>query len=83
MPKTEAAPTLCLLPHDMPAGPCCAHAVQFKDHMKKSEAQSEFAKNKTLAEQRRFLPVYGVREEMMPVGAGVVLHGYCAAIALY
>ena len=31
---------------------------------------SDFAKNKTIAEQRRFLPVYGVREEMLQVGAG-------------
>ena len=38
---------------------------QFRTHLKKSEAASEFAKNKTLAEQRRFLPVYGVREELL------------------
>jgi hypothetical protein len=42
--------------------------LQFKDHLKKAEAVSEFAKNKTIAEQRRFLPVYGVREEMLQVG---------------
>lgn len=41
--------------------------LQFKDHLKKSEAVSEFAKNKTIAEQRRFLPVYGVREELLQV----------------
>ena len=41
---------------------------QFKDHLKKAEAVSEFAKSKTIAEQRRFLPVYGVREEMLQVG---------------
>lgn len=40
---------------------------QFKDHLKKAEAVSEFAKSKTIAEQRRFLPVYGVREEMLQV----------------
>jgi pre-mRNA-splicing factor ATP-dependent RNA helicase DHX38/PRP16 len=40
---------------------------QFKAHMKKSEAVSDFAKNKTLAEQRKFLPVYSVRDEMMQV----------------
>ena len=38
---------------------------QFKAHMKKSEAVSEFAKTKTIAEQRKFLPVYTVRDEMM------------------
>ncbi len=40
---------------------------QFKAHMKKSEAASDFAKSKTLAEQRKYLPVYSVREEMMQV----------------
>ena len=43
---------------------------QFKDHLKKAEAVSEFAKSKSIAEQRRFLPVYSVREEMMQVGRG-------------
>ena len=47
------------------APPPCA--PQFKDHLKKTEAVSEFAMNKSLAEQRRFLPVYGVREEMLQV----------------
>ena len=41
--------------------------LQFKDHLKKSEAVSEFAKSKTIAEQRRFLPVYSVREELLQV----------------
>jgi pre-mRNA-splicing factor ATP-dependent RNA helicase DHX38/PRP16 len=40
---------------------------QFRTHMKKSVAASEFARTKTMAEQRRFLPVYGVREEMLQV----------------
>ncbi len=40
---------------------------QFKAHMKKSEAVSDFAKSKTLAEQRKYLPVYSVRDEMMQV----------------
>ena len=42
--------------------------AQFKSHLnKKSEAVSEFSKTKTIAEQRRFLPVYSVREELMQV----------------
>lgn len=49
--------------------PLCP-APQFKDHLKKAEAISEFAKNKSIAEQRRFLPVYSVREEMLQVGGG-------------
>ncbi|KAL4449004.1 hypothetical protein ABPG77_007721 [Micractinium sp. CCAP 211/92] len=42
-------------------------ASKFKDHLKKAEAISEFAKSKSIAEQRRFLPVYTVREEMLQV----------------
>lgn len=47
-------------------------SLQFKDHLKKAEAVSEFAKTKTIAEQRRFLPVYGVREELLQVGWGAL-----------
>ena len=49
---------------------CCFFILpspQFKDHLKKAEAVSEFAKTKTIAEQRRFLPVYQVREELLQV----------------
>ncbi len=31
------------------------------------QAQSEFAKNNTIAQQRRSLPVYSVREELLQV----------------
>ena len=55
----------------------CLMALQFKDHLKKNEAISEFAKNKTIAEQRRFLPVYGVREEMLQVGTPAVPGSGC------
>jgi pre-mRNA-splicing factor ATP-dependent RNA helicase DHX38/PRP16 len=34
---------------------------------KKSEAVSEFAKSKTLKEQREYLPVFSVRDELMTV----------------
>lgn len=40
-------------------------ASQFHTHLKKSEAASEFSRTKTMAEQRRFLPVYQVRSEML------------------
>ncbi|KAK9803444.1 hypothetical protein WJX73_001656 [Symbiochloris irregularis] len=40
---------------------------QFKNHLKKNEAQSEFAKSKTLKQQRRFLPVYESRDELLHV----------------
>ena len=36
---------------------------QYGEHMRKpNEAVSEFARTKTLAEQRAFLPIYGVRQ---------------------
>ena len=46
--------------------------VDYKDgfakHMEgKSAAVSEFAKTKSIEEQRRFLPVYGVRDDLMDV----------------
>mmetsp|Transcript_1864 Transcript_1864/g.6911 ORF Transcript_1864/g.6911 Transcript_1864/m.6911 type:complete len:1245 (-) Transcript_1864:2603-6337(-) len=42
---------------------------KFAEHMKdgKSSAQSEFAKTKTMKQQREFLPVYGCREDLMHV----------------
>jgi len=42
--------------------------AKFGDHMKqKTVAQSAFAKDKTMKEQREFLPVYGCREDLMHV----------------
>ena len=43
--------------------------AKFAEHMKgsKASAQSEFAKTKTIKEQREFLPVYGCREDLMHV----------------
>jgi pre-mRNA-splicing factor ATP-dependent RNA helicase DHX38/PRP16 len=40
---------------------------QFKSHLKKSEAASEFSRTKTIAQQRRSLPVYTVRDELLQV----------------
>lgn len=40
---------------------------QFMTHLKKSEAQSDFSKRLTIQEQRRFLPVYDIREELLNV----------------
>ena len=50
-------------------------AVNYKDgssfakHMKGkvNEAQSQFAKNKSMAEQREYLPVYAVREDLLNI----------------
>jgi len=43
--------------------------MKFAEHMKKAEASSEFAKSKSIADQRRFLPIYSVREELLQVSA--------------
>lgn len=41
---------------------------KFAEHMKKSsEASSEFARKKTFLEQRRYLPVFAVRQELLNV----------------
>eukprot|EP00898_Chlorokybus_atmophyticus_P007122 jgi/Chlat1/7410/Chrsp6S07430 len=40
---------------------------QFKDLMKKGEAQSEFARSKTMKEQREFLPIYDIRDDLLQV----------------
>lgn len=40
---------------------------QFKTHLKKSEGASEFSRTKTIAQQRRSLPVFTVRDELMTV----------------
>uniref|UniRef100_A0A803TC91 RNA helicase n=1 Tax=Anolis carolinensis TaxID=28377 RepID=A0A803TC91_ANOCA len=41
---------------------------KFADHMKeKSEASSEFAKKKSIAEQRQYLPIFAVQQELLTV----------------
>ncbi|KAL3275444.1 hypothetical protein HHI36_020205 [Cryptolaemus montrouzieri] len=40
---------------------------KFAEHMKSSEASSDFARKKTISEQRRFLPVFAVRQELLNV----------------
>ncbi|KAK4855434.1 hypothetical protein QYF36_007309 [Acer negundo] len=41
--------------------------AQFSQHVKKEGAVSDFAKSKTLAEQRQYLPIFSVREELLQV----------------
>ncbi|KAH9708291.1 pre-mRNA-splicing factor ATP-dependent RNA helicase DEAH7 [Citrus sinensis] len=41
--------------------------AKFSQHMKKGEAVSDFAKSKTLAEQRQYLPIFSVRDELLQV----------------
>ncbi|ODO00817.1 pre-mRNA-splicing factor ATP-dependent RNA helicase PRP16 [Cryptococcus wingfieldii CBS 7118] len=38
---------------------------QFSSHLKKTEGVSNFAKSRTLKEQREYLPAFAVREELM------------------
>ncbi|GMK53866.1 hypothetical protein CspeluHIS016_0104520 [Cutaneotrichosporon spelunceum] len=38
---------------------------QFATHLKKQEGASDFARNRTLKEQREYLPAFAVREELM------------------
>lgn len=41
--------------------------AKFAQHLKKGEAVSDFAKSKSLAQQRQYLPIYSVREELLQV----------------
>lgn len=41
---------------------------KFADHMKeKSEASSEFAKKKSIVEQRQYLPIFAVQQDLLTV----------------
>lgn len=42
-------------------------AAGFHRHMKKTEALSNFSKTKTMAEQREFLPIFQVKEDLLRV----------------
>ncbi|KAL6760535.1 P-loop containing nucleoside triphosphate hydrolase protein [Haematococcus lacustris] len=42
-------------------------ASQFKNHLKKSQGASDFSRTKTIQQQRRSLPVYTIRDELMQV----------------
>ncbi|CAH9108210.1 unnamed protein product [Cuscuta epithymum] len=41
--------------------------ARFSQHLKKGEAVSDFAKSKTLLQQRQYLPIFSVRDEFMQV----------------
>lgn len=49
--------------------PWCSRAEQkFAEHMKeKTEARSEFAKKKSLLEQRQYLPIFAVRQQLLNI----------------
>ncbi|VFQ76434.1 unnamed protein product [Cuscuta campestris] len=39
--------------------------ARFSQHLKKGEAVSDFAKSKTISQQRQYLPIFSVRDEFM------------------
>lgn len=41
--------------------------AKFAQHLKKGEAVSDFAKTKTMSQQRQYLPIYSVRDELLQV----------------
>ncbi|KAL2528556.1 RNA helicase family protein [Forsythia ovata] len=41
--------------------------AKFAQNLKKGEAVSDFAKSKTLSQQRQYLPIFSVREELLQV----------------
>ncbi|XP_074378490.1 pre-mRNA-splicing factor ATP-dependent RNA helicase DEAH7-like [Apium graveolens] len=41
--------------------------AKFAQHLKKDEAVSDFAKSKTLSQQRQYLPIYSVMDELLQV----------------
>ncbi|GMN49209.1 hypothetical protein TIFTF001_018375 [Ficus carica] len=41
--------------------------AKFAQHLKKGEAVSDFAKTKTISQQRQYLPIYSVRDELLQV----------------
>jgi hypothetical protein len=46
--------------------------AKFSQHMKeKAEAVSDFAKSKSLAQQRQYLPIFTVRDDLLQVCAWV------------
>eukprot|EP00904_Undaria_pinnatifida_P006256 jgi/Undpi1/2760/HiC_scaffold_14.g06137.m1 len=42
-------------------------AAGFQQHMKKTEAMSHFSKSKTMLEQREFLPIFQVKDDLLRV----------------
>lgn len=42
-------------------------AGQFRTHLKKSEGATAFSRGRSVAQQRRSLPIYTVREELLQV----------------
>lgn len=41
--------------------------AKFAQHLKKEGGVSDFAKNKTIEQQRQYLPIFSVREELLQV----------------
>lgn len=46
--------------------------AKFAQHLKKGEAVSDFAKSKSISEQRQYLPIFSVRDELLQVSFSLV-----------
>ncbi len=58
---------------------------KFADHLQdKNEAVSKFAIEKTLQEQRQYLPIFAVRQEVRSVQSclSVILYTMCCSVAV-
>lgn len=55
------------LPGDVDDGRARKNESQFATHLKKANAVSAFAKSKTMREQREFLPIFAVRDELLRI----------------
>lgn len=64
--------TLCLFAGSQPTAAVSTEEnpkgeSQFASHLKSSEGASNFSRSKTIREQREYLPVFAVRENLMQV----------------
>lgn len=57
-------------------------ASSYRTHLKASEGASEFSRTKTISQQRKSLPVYDVREDLLQVRAALDARGRFLVAAL-
>ena len=47
--------------------------AKFQQHLTKGEAVSDFAKSKSLSQQRQYLPIFSIRDELLQVWVFVII----------
>ena len=47
--------------------------AKFQRHLTKGEAVSDFAKSKSLSQQRQYLPIFSIRDELLQVWVSVII----------